>query len=57
MIPSTAFTRSAAMDSLAEVLQRSGRAYPANSNIDAGPQAETTTTELSPYLRRRLLLE
>ncbi len=50
-------TRAAALDRLAEVMPRSGRDYAANRNTDAGPQAEPTTTALSPYLRRRLLLE
>ena len=50
-------TRTAALDRLAEVVPRSGQAYAANRNTDAGPQVEPTTTVLSPYLRRRLLLE
>ena len=50
-------TRSAALDRLAEVIPRSGNAYAANRNNDAGPLVEATTTALSPYLRRRLLLE
>lgn len=50
-------TRAAALDRLAEVLPRTGRAYAANRNTDAGPDAAATTTVLSPYLRRRLILE
>ncbi len=50
-------TRDAGLDRLASVAPRFGRAYAANRNADAGPQAEPTTTALSPYLRRRLLLE
>ncbi len=52
-----AFTRSAALDCLARIVPRLGHAYAADRNTDAGPQAEPTTTALSPYLRRRLLLE
>ena len=50
-------TRQAALDRLAEVVPRFGRYYAANRNTDAGPQARATTTVLSPFLRRRLLLE
>ena len=53
----THMTRDAALARLAEVVPRSGRAYEAHRNTDAGPDAEPTTTALSPYLRRRLLLE
>jgi deoxyribodipyrimidine photo-lyase len=51
------FTRSAALGRLADVVPRSGNAYAAHRNTDAGPQSEPTTSALSPYLRRRLLLE
>jgi deoxyribodipyrimidine photo-lyase len=47
----------AALDRLAEAIPRAGHAYAANRNTDPGPLAEATTTALSPYLRRRLLLE
>ena len=57
MDPNIVLTRSAALERLAEVLPRSGRIYASNRNTDAGPEAEATTTALSPYLRRRLLLE
>ena len=50
-------TRAAALDHLAEGVARAGHAYAAGRNTDAGPDAEPTTTALSPYLRRRLLLE
>lgn len=50
-------TRAAALDRLAGVVPRVGLAYAAGRNTDAGPQADTTTTALSPYLRRRLILE
>ena len=50
-------TRSAALARLAEVTPRVGRFYAAHRNTDAGPLAEATTTALSPFLRRRLLLE
>jgi len=49
--------RAAALDHLARVAPRTGTAYAARRNTDAGPDAEPTTTALSPYLRRRLLLE
>ena len=50
-------TRAAGLDRLRDVIPRTGRAYAAGRNTDAGPLAETTTTALSPFLRRRLLLE
>ena len=50
-------TRAAALNRLAGVVPRLGSAYAARRNTDAGPQADTTTTALSPYLRRRLILE
>ena len=50
-------TRAAALDHLARVLPATGRAYAEGRNTDRGPDAEPTTTALSPYLRRRLLLE
>ena len=50
-------TRAAALERLAAVLPRTGRAYAADRNTDAGPDGGDTTTALSPFLRRRLLLE
>lgn len=57
MIFPDALIRRVALDRLADVTARSGSVYAANRNTDAGPQGEATTTMLSPYLRRRLLLE
>jgi len=50
-------TRAAALDRLAGVVPRAGRTYAEGRNTDRGPDAEPSTTALSPYLRRRLLLE
>ena len=50
-------TRAAALDDLAAAAPRFGHVYAADRNTDAGPHAAATTTRLSPYLRRRLLLE
>ena len=50
-------TRHAALDCLAAAAPRSGQAYATSRNTDAGPHAAPTTTGLSPYLRRRLVLE
>ncbi len=50
-------TRAAALDRLAEIVPRTGHDYAAGRNTDRGPHADPTTTVLSPYLRRRLLLE
>jgi deoxyribodipyrimidine photo-lyase len=50
-------TRDAALDRLAEVVPRLGRSYATGRNTDAGPGVEASTSVLSPYLRRRLLLE
>ena len=50
-------TRDAGLGRLAAVLPRLGRDYAANRNTDAGPLAETGTTALSPFVRRRLLEE
>ncbi|NPD66592.1 deoxyribodipyrimidine photolyase [Lichenicola cladoniae] len=50
-------TRGAALDRLTEAVPRFGPVYAANRNTDAGPLGRATTSELSPYLRRRLLLE
>lgn len=50
-------TRAAALDHLAAVKDRMGRAYAAGRNADHGPEAQTATSALSPYLRRRMLLE
>ena len=50
-------TRAAALDHLAEAAPRVGRLYADGRNTDPGPVAEPSTTALSPFLRRRLLLE
>ena len=50
-------TRAAALDHLATITPRTGHAYAAHRNTDRGPETEPTTTALSPYLRRRLILE
>ncbi len=50
-------SRAAGLARLAAVVPRAGRDYAAGRNTDRGPEAETTTSALSPYLRRRLVLE
>lgn len=50
-------TRSAALERVANVIPEAGLAYTTRRNFDLGPQDRTTTTALSPYLRRRLILE
>ena len=50
-------TRNAALDHLVAVVPRLGDAYAAHRNTDLGPTGTATTAVLSPYLRRRLLLE
>jgi deoxyribodipyrimidine photo-lyase len=50
-------TRAEALDHLRRVLPRTGRAYAEGRNTDGGPESEPSTTGLSPWLRRRLLLE
>ena len=50
-------TRAAGLARLAEVIPRAGTAYAAGRNTDLGPGREPSTTALSPYLRRRLILE
>ncbi|MCP1551474.1 MULTISPECIES: FAD-binding domain-containing protein [Methylorubrum] len=50
-------TRAAGLDSLSDFLAGAGAAYAANRNTDRGPEAEATTSGLSPYLRRRLITE
>ncbi len=57
MLDHSSLTRAAALDRLAAVLPRMGRAYAEGRNTDRGLGAELSTTVLSPYLRRRLLLE
>ena len=50
-------SRAAGLARLAAVVPRAGRAYAAGRNTDRGPSEEATTSALSPYLRRRLVLE
>jgi len=50
-------TRAAGLARLANFMPRMGYAYVAGRNTDYGPDAETSTAALSPYLRRRLVLE
>ncbi len=50
-------TRAAGLDRLAAIVPRLGRTYSGGRNTDRGPAAETATSALSPYLRRRLLTE
>ncbi len=50
-------TRAAGLAQLHATTPRMGRIYEASRNTDRGPDAEATTSRLSPYLRRRLLLE
>ncbi len=50
-------TRAAGLARLAEFTPGMGHAYAAGRNTDRGPDVEATTSALSPYLRRRLVLE
>ena len=50
-------TRAAGLNHLASIIPRMGRAYAAGRNADLGPEAEAATSALSPYLRRRMVLE
>ncbi len=50
-------TRAAGLDRLADFTPRMGRAYAAGRNADHGPDVDTGTSALSPYLRRRMVLE
>ncbi|MCJ2014753.1 FAD-binding domain-containing protein [Methylobacterium sp. J-076] len=50
-------TRAAGLDRLTAFLAEAGADYAASRNTDAGPGGRTTTSALSPYLRRRLITE
>ena len=50
-------TRNAGLDRLATFLAEAGAGYAAARNIDRGPQLSSTTSALSPYMRRRLVTE
>jgi deoxyribodipyrimidine photo-lyase len=51
------FSRAAALRALQAATPLLGARYEANRNTDRGPDAPPTTSILSPFLRRRLLLE
>lgn len=50
-------TREAALERLHVFLPRAGRAYASTRNYDFGPQDRTNVSCLSPWIRRRALLE
>ncbi len=50
-------TRADGLSRLAGFVPRMGAAYAAGRNTDLGPGSESATSTLSPYLRRRLVLE
>ena len=50
-------TRTAGLSHLNAVTPSLGRRYAERRNTDRGPDASATTSVLSPYLRRRLVLE
>jgi len=50
-------TRAEGLDRLAAFAPRMGRTYEGTRNTDRGPDAVPTTSALSPWLRRRLVLE
>ena len=50
-------TRADGLARLSDVAPSLGGAYADGRNTDRGPDGEATTSALSPYLRRRLLLE
>ena len=50
-------TRAAGLDRLHSFTPRMGRAYAAGRNTDHGPETDTATAALSPYLRRRMVME
>ncbi len=50
-------TRSAGLALLAEDAAALGRRYADRRNTDSGPDGKATTSALSPFLRRRLVLE
>ncbi len=57
MTRSFVLTREAGLARLAGAAPRFGRAYAAGRSTEHGPDSESATSLLSPYLRRRLLLE
>lgn len=50
-------TREAGLERLAQFVPKSGSAYASGRNYDHGAGAHTRVSMLSPYLRRRLVLE
>ncbi|OYQ31402.1 hypothetical protein CHU95_19805 [Niveispirillum lacus] len=50
-------TRAAGLDRLTRFTPRMGRTYAAGRNSDPGPGKRTAVSELSPYVRHRLLTE
>lgn len=50
-------TRAAGLERLAAFAPHTGAAYANGRNTDRGPEAKASTSALSPYLRRRLVLE
>lgn len=59
-MPTMAFevlSRAAGLARLDEFMHSSGQFYASRRNTDSGPGENVTTSALSPYLRRRLLLE
>ena len=50
-------TRAAGLARLETAAAGLGRRYAEGRNTDAGPEADPTTSALSPYLRRRMILE
>ncbi len=54
---SFSLTRAAGLDRLNAFTSRMGRAYAGGRSTDYGPETGTSTSALSPYLRRRLVLE
>ncbi len=50
-------TRAEALRRLADFVPRAGRHYAEGRNADHGPQARSNVSQLSPYLRYRLLTE
>ncbi len=50
-------TRTAALERLSTFVPKAGRAYATNRNFDLGPGAHVHVSQLSPYLRHRLITE
>lgn len=50
-------TRSRGLEQLEDFLPRAGRDYASKRNFDLGPEARDNVSQLSPFIRHRLLLE